>query len=91
MDLGTVKSKLLRGEFETCDEFLGYIQLIWDNCKTYNMAGSEIYKICERMEKSSRREISKFRSQVGLPPQTTQASASVKKSSTVALKADDFA
>ena len=23
MDLGTVKSKLLSGEFETCDEFLG--------------------------------------------------------------------
>ncbi len=90
MDLGTVKTRLLRGEFETFDEFLGQIQLIWDNCKSYNMAGSEIYKICERMERTSRREISKFRAQVGLPPQTTQPSVSVKKS-TVALKTDDQA
>ncbi len=67
MDLATVKSKLLRGEFETCDEFLGQIQLIWDNCKTYNNKGSDIYKVCERMEKSARREITKFRAQAGLP------------------------
>ena len=90
MDLGTVKSKLLGGEFENFDEFLAHIQLIWDNCKTYNMAGSEIYKICERMERTSRREISKFRNQVGLPSQTTQPSSSVKKSS-VAVKSDEAA
>ena len=37
------------------------IQLIWDNCKLYNMAGSDIYRICERMERGARRELNKFR------------------------------
>lgn len=39
--------------------------MIWDNCKTYNMAGSEIYKLAEYMEKLSKRTIQRFRSAHG--------------------------
>ena len=67
MDFQTIKENLNSGAYPTYDAFFADIQLIWDNCKTYNMAGSEIYKICERMEKSARREINKFRQQQGLP------------------------
>jgi hypothetical protein len=42
------------------------LQLIWDNCKLYNRAGSDIFKLCERMEKTTRREIQKFKSSHGL-------------------------
>lgn len=62
MDLGTVKSRLLAGEYATYEDCFAEIQLIWDNCKLYNMAGSDIYRICERMERSARRELNKFRS-----------------------------
>lgn len=57
---------MLAGKFSTYEEFLADLQLIWDNCKLYNMIGSEIYKLAERMEKSSRRELTKFKSAHGL-------------------------
>ena len=57
MDFNTLKTNLLDGKFTTYEEFLSDLQLIWDNCKLYNMIGSEIYKLAERMEKMSRREI----------------------------------
>ena len=67
MDLDTVKKNLQAGNYATFDACFADIQLIWDNCKLYNMIGSDIYKICERMERSARRELNKFRQQHGLP------------------------
>ena len=67
MDLATCKEKLLSGKYPTYEEVFGDIQLIWDNCKLYNMIGCEIYKICERMEKTAKRQIQKFRAAHGLP------------------------
>ena len=57
MDFNTLKNNLLEGKFQTYEEFLSDLQLIWDNCKIYNMIGSEIYKLAERMEKMCRREL----------------------------------
>ena len=71
MDFSTLKKNLKDGKFSTYEEFLADLQLIWDNCKLYNMVGSEIYKLAERMEKMSRREIQKFKSQYGLHGLTT--------------------
>ena len=61
MDLSTVKENLLGGKYGTYEDAFNDIQLIWDNCKLYNMMGSEIYRICERMEKIAKRQIQKFR------------------------------
>lgn len=36
MDLGTVDRKCQDGEYLYAEEVLEDIQLIWDNCKTYN-------------------------------------------------------
>jgi len=57
MDFDTLKKNLLAGKFSTFEEYLLDLQLIWDNCKLYNLQGSEIYKLCERMEKMTRREV----------------------------------
>ena len=57
MDLSTVKEKLMAGKYATYEDAFNDVQLIWDNCKLYNMMGSEIYKICERMEKTAKRQI----------------------------------
>jgi histone acetyltransferase len=57
MDFDTLKKNLVDGKFATIEDFLADFQLIWDNCKLYNMQGSEIYRICEKMEKVSRREL----------------------------------
>jgi hypothetical protein len=66
MDFATIKTALLKGgKYVTFDDVLADVQLIWDNCKTYNMAGSEIYKLAEYMEKLSKRTIQKFRNAHG--------------------------
>ena len=62
MDFSTLKKNLNDAKFKIYEEFLADLQLIWDNCKLYNMIGSEIYKLAERMEKMTRREIQKFKS-----------------------------
>lgn len=72
MDFATIKTALVKGgKYATFDDVLADVQLIWDNCKTYNMAGSEIYKLAEYMEKLSKRTIQKFRNAHGF----TQAPA----------------
>lgn len=78
MDLSTVKSKLLKGDYLTLDEFIAQIQLIWDNCKLYNMAGSVIYKICERMERSYNRELTKFKVNQGISTTGQKSTANTK-------------
>ena len=40
MDIFTVKKKLMNSKFTTLQEVIDDIQLIWDNCKTYNQEGS---------------------------------------------------
>jgi hypothetical protein len=78
MDFDTLKKNLLAAKFSTYEEYLLDLQLIWDNCKLYNMAGSEIFKLSERMEKMSRREIQKFKSAHGLNGLVIPASGSTR-------------
>ena len=40
MDLGTVKKNLKNNKYTYLNEVFDDLQLIWNNCKTYNMKGS---------------------------------------------------
>lgn len=40
MDLGTVKENVKNSTYQHVEECLDDIQLIWDNCKSYNAEGS---------------------------------------------------
>lgn len=40
MDLGTVLKKIIAEEYEHVEEFLDDTELIWDNCKSYNIKGT---------------------------------------------------
>ena len=44
MDLGTCKNKLLNGEYKIFQEFIDDVNLIWENCRNYNLQGSQIVK-----------------------------------------------
>jgi hypothetical protein len=56
MDFSTIKKSLQKGgKYETYEDLFADVQLIWDNCKTYNIAGSDIYKLAEYMEKLAKR------------------------------------
>ena len=51
MDLGTVKKNLLEGKYQNIKEFLDDVNLIWNNCRTYNLLGSDIVKMANHCEK----------------------------------------
>lgn len=59
MDLGTVKKNLKAEKYTTVDEALDDILLIWQNCKSYNMEGSEIWKLAQQLEKQTNKLIEK--------------------------------
>eukprot|EP01016_Furgasonia_blochmanni_P018387 TRINITY_DN2089_c0_g1_i2.p1 TRINITY_DN2089_c0_g1~~TRINITY_DN2089_c0_g1_i2.p1 ORF type:complete len:260 (+),score=43.15 TRINITY_DN2089_c0_g1_i2:80-859(+) len=66
MDLGSVKRNL-RTKYKYAEEVLADIQLIWDNCKTYNKEGSWIYKLAEKLEKYTKKLIKSYLPNVVAP------------------------
>lgn len=42
MDLGTIKTKLLKRKYKTVEEFIADVKLVFDNCILYNESASEI-------------------------------------------------
>ena len=57
MDLGTVKKNLKNNKYKSVEECLNDVQLIWDNCKTYNSEGSWIYDLALKLENLMIRQI----------------------------------
>jgi hypothetical protein len=60
MDLGTCQKKLISNKYRTVEESLDDIQLIWDNCKTYNAMGSWIWKLSDKLEKSFKKYVKNY-------------------------------
>ena len=67
MDLGTVKKYLNSNSYETVEDCLSDIQLIWDNCKLYNTPDfvsfylmQWIYKLAEKLEKMTKKMIKNY-------------------------------
>jgi hypothetical protein len=67
MDLRTVRKNLGKGKYKRYEDFFRDVQLIWDNCKTYNIQGSDIYKMAEQMEKVSRKSVNKCKEDLEIP------------------------
>lgn len=55
MDLGTIKKNLNAGKYSTVQSVCDDIQLVWNNCKTYNMQGSVSVHYIRRYTKWPRR------------------------------------
>ena len=67
MDLSTIKHKIEEGKYIVTQEVLDDIQLIWDNCKLYNRSDSEIYKMAESLENTTKKAILKLRIEIKKP------------------------
>lgn len=67
MDLGTVRKKLLNSKYQTVEEVLDDIQLVWDNCKLYNQAGSWIHNIADKLDKTCKKMIKNYLPNIQLP------------------------
>ena len=66
MDLGTIRKRTKQHIYKSLHEFISDVQLVWENCKTYNDKGSviltqEIYMQAEFLEKQTKRYCSKLR------------------------------
>ena len=59
MDLGTCRNKLLNGQYKIFQEFIDDVNLIWENCRLYNQAGSAIVKKANALDKKMRTLIDK--------------------------------
>ena len=59
MDLGTVKKNLLNGEYKIFQDFMSDLNLIWKNCRTFNLPGSEIVKMANHCDKKMKSLIDK--------------------------------
>ena len=60
MDLSTLKKNLLAHNYSTLGDALDDLQLIWTNCKTYNVQGSDIWKLANNLEKVGYKHFEKF-------------------------------
>jgi len=63
MDLSTISEKLEDNKYENIEEVYEDIQLIWDNCKKYNLEGSTVYKNAQACEKFTKRFFDKHNPQ----------------------------
>ena len=55
-----MQKNIKNNKYSCLQEILNDIQLIWDNCKLYNMEGSEIYKMAIHCEKLVKRLTDKY-------------------------------
>lgn len=60
MDLSTVLRKLKEEKYARLEEVLDDLQLIWDNCKTYNPNNSWIHSIAEKLERSFKKMVKNY-------------------------------
>jgi hypothetical protein len=51
MDLGLVKKKIDNAEYKHVQEAAEDIRLVWRNCMTYNMDGSDFHRLAKRLSK----------------------------------------
>ena len=59
MDLGTVKKHLLEHKYTNFMELLDDVNLIWSNCRTYNLPGSDIVRMANHCEKLFNKNLDK--------------------------------
>lgn len=67
MDLGTVKKNLTNNSYETVEDCLKDIDLIWTNCKTYNKDNTVILflfqfflKLADKLDKNTKKMIKNY-------------------------------
>jgi hypothetical protein len=60
MDLTTVLKKFKEDRYTRVEDALDDLQLIWDNCKTYNPDNSWIHSVSEKLERSFKKMVKNY-------------------------------
>jgi len=88
MDLGTIKANLERGDYQTIDEFVDHVNLVFKNACTYNPPGSDVYIMAETLREifttkfapSLGADVSLLTNSRAIHPAVTQEYSELKKS-----------
>jgi hypothetical protein len=60
MDLGTIKSKLLNGEYGGLEDFSSDLRLVWSNAMAYNPPENWIHSVANKLSQTTENEINKL-------------------------------
>lgn len=60
MDLGTVKAKLEKGQYKHPKEFKHDVSLVWNNCMTYNVEGSDYHTMASGLKQIFEERYAKY-------------------------------
>ena len=58
-DLGSIQIQLENNKYETIQDFLNDVQLVWDNCHAYNPPMNQVTRAAEFCEKKFKKEFEK--------------------------------
>ena len=67
IDLSSVQKKLQQFKYKLVEECLDDVQLVWDNCKTYNAHGSWIWKLADKLERLFKKYVKNYLPLVTVP------------------------
>jgi hypothetical protein len=67
MDLSTVLRRLKEERTTRVEEVLDDLQLIWDNCKTYNPDNSWIHSVAEKLERAFKKMLKNYFPDMNVP------------------------
>eukprot|EP01017_Pseudomicrothorax_dubius_P013077 TRINITY_DN1563_c0_g1_i2.p1 TRINITY_DN1563_c0_g1~~TRINITY_DN1563_c0_g1_i2.p1 ORF type:complete len:234 (-),score=46.53 TRINITY_DN1563_c0_g1_i2:112-813(-) len=67
MDLGTIRKNLKANKYKYVEECINDIQLVWDNCKTYNKEDSWIYIQADKLEKYTKKVVKNHFPMINFP------------------------
>lgn len=72
MDFGTIKTKLEGHEYVDVDEFANDVKLVFDNCWSYNEAGSDIYNMATTLAQFFEKQYRQLRARGTAPKKSEQ-------------------
>ena len=88
MDLSTVKTNLENGDYPDVEACVDDIQLIWDNCKLYNVEFSQIYKMAVKLESVQRKMVLQHFPHIKEYGQNNPSFLALQKAKGLTMKAD---
>ena len=89
MDLATVKDNLKNEVYSSLEECLDDVQLIWDNCKLYNVEFSKIYKMAVRLEELQKKLVSEILPEVKTYGKNNDSFKALERASALNLQRTD--
>jgi hypothetical protein len=68
-----------KGRYKYIEEFFADVQLVWSNCKSYNISGSEIYRLAENMERKAKKLVRDLKVSLKIDDGSSSINASKSK------------